>query len=370
MLTGNKGEWSEIYVLFKLLAEGKLYAADEHLRKLENLFFPIFKVVRSEAQSSVHEYISENSVPECTPGEKVRIYVDGKEVACVLRDKFRIESAVLLNELSDSRKKGAFPVERTETFMKNIACGQLKAKSKDKADIRVGLIDIHTGYRPVVGFSIKSQIGGLSTLLNAGRTTNFIYKLDSEKGNIVKDVNALYTVRGNRNHVDVRARLRVLKDSGIGISYFGTENRVFNDNLVLIDSRMDRILAETLLYYYRDGCILCSELVKRLEEENPMEYGNIKAYEYKFKKFLTAVALGMRPSVEWDGRDEASGGYIIVTHEGDVVAYHIYNRNYFEDYLLNNTKYETASTSRHGFGTIYENGDDKFIKLNLQVRFV
>ena len=31
MLTGNKGEWSEIYVLFKLLAEGKLYAADEHL---------------------------------------------------------------------------------------------------------------------------------------------------------------------------------------------------------------------------------------------------------------------------------------------------------------------------------------------------
>ena len=129
MLTGNKGEWSEIYVLFKLLAEGKLYAADEHLRKLENLFFPVFKVVRSEAQSSVHEYISENSVPECNPEEKVRICVDGKEVACVLRDKFRIESAVLLNELSDSRKKGSFPVERTETFMKDIACGQIKAKT-------------------------------------------------------------------------------------------------------------------------------------------------------------------------------------------------------------------------------------------------
>ena len=78
MLTGNKGEWSEIYVLFKLLAEGKLYAADEHLRKLENLFFPIFKVVRSEAQSSVHEYISENSVPECTPGKYVSMLTEKK----------------------------------------------------------------------------------------------------------------------------------------------------------------------------------------------------------------------------------------------------------------------------------------------------
>ena len=48
---------------------------------------------------------------------------------------------------------------------------------------------------------------------------------------------------------------------------------------------------------------------------------------------------------------------------------YIYNRNYFEEYLLKNTKYETASTSRHDFGEVYsENGED-FIKLNLQVRF-
>lgn len=61
--------------------------------------------------------------------------------------------------------------------------------------------------------------------------------------------------------------------------------------------------------------------------------------------------------------------YIVVTREGKVLAYHIYNRNYFEEYLLKNTKYETASTSRHGFGEVYsENGED-YIKLNLQVWF-
>ena len=31
----NKGEWSEVYVFLKLLAEGKLYAADKDLKKIE-----------------------------------------------------------------------------------------------------------------------------------------------------------------------------------------------------------------------------------------------------------------------------------------------------------------------------------------------
>ena len=33
MLTGNKGEWSEIYVLLRLLADGKIYAADIHFHR-------------------------------------------------------------------------------------------------------------------------------------------------------------------------------------------------------------------------------------------------------------------------------------------------------------------------------------------------
>lgn len=146
-------------------------------------------------------------------------------------------------------------------------------------------------------------------------------------------------------------------------------NQVFEDNLVLIDSNMDRIIAETLLYFYKDGIGNCNEMVEKLEQENPMNYGNVNAYRYKFKKFLTAVTLGMKPATVWDCLDEAIGGYIVVTKEGNVLAYHIYNRNYFEEYLLSNTKYETASTSRHDFGEVYsENGED-FIKLNLQVKF-
>ena len=132
---------------------------------------------------------------------------------------------------------------------------------------------------------------------------------------------------------------------------------------------MDNVIAENILYFYRNNIGNCVDVVTKIELENPMNCGNVNAYRYKFKKFLTAVTLGMKPATIWDGIDEASGGYIIVTKQGDVLAYHIYNRNYFEEYLLKITKYEIASTSRHDFGEVYSEDGEDFIKLNLQIRF-
>ena len=71
----------------------------------------------------------------------------------------------------------------------------------------------------------------------------------------------------------------------------------------------------------------------------------------------------------WDGLDEANGGYIIVKADGEILAYHIYNRNFFEQYLLDNTILERASTSRHDYMSLYEENGEMFIKLNLQIRF-
>ena len=186
---------------------------------------------------------------------------------------------------------------------------------------------------------------------------------------MVKEANEIYKVAGGKNHTDVRGRINKIIEENGTLKYWKMNNQIFEDNLVLIDSNMDEIIAETLLYFYKDGISNCDEMVGKLERENPMNYGNVNAYKYKFKKFLTAVALGMKPATVWDGLDEATGGYIVVTKEGNVLAYHIYNRNYFEEYLLKNTKYETASTSRHEFGEIYSEKGEDFIKLNLQVRF-
>ena len=52
-ITGNKGEWSEIYALFRLLGEGKVHAGDADLNKLD-LYYPILNIIREESKK--YEY--------------------------------------------------------------------------------------------------------------------------------------------------------------------------------------------------------------------------------------------------------------------------------------------------------------------------
>lgn len=360
MITGNKGEWSEIYVLLRLLADGKIYAADSELNKLENIYFPIIKIIREDIKEEKKEYFI---------GETVSIYVNGEKIKEISAVEFENQAENLLINLKNKNLKGSFLVRNTEQFMNEMLCYKLSAPSIDKSDITLQIIDINTGYSPIVGFSIKSELGSLPTLLNAGKTTNFIYKINDNSTDILREVNGIYKLSSTKKQIDIRGRINRIIDTHGELTYCKLNNQIFENNLILIDSNLDNILAETLLYFYRDGISNCDEMVEKLEHENPMNYGNINAYRYKFKKFLTAVALGMKPATVWDGVDEATGGYIIVTKEGNVLAYHIYNRNYFEEYLIKNTKYETASTSRHDFGTIYSENGENFIKLNLQIRF-
>ena len=84
---------------------------------------------------------------------------------------------------------------------------------------------------------------------------------------------------------------------------------------------------------------------------------------------LVDTALGMTPASLWNGQYEANGGYLVVKDNGDIVCYHIYNKNEFEEYLFHNTKMESASRSRHDYGYIYSQDGRQLIKLNLQIRF-
>jgi HpaII restriction endonuclease len=151
-----------------------------------------------------------------------------------------------------------------------------------------------------------------------------------------------------------------------------TESSVFGNNLILIDSALPKIIAESLHLFFTSTFSSVLELTSKISIANPLEYNletNHPFYSYKIKRFLTDIALGMMPSKVWTGELDATGGYLVVKENGEVLCYHIYNRNEFEDYLFTNTKLETASSTRHEFGKIYvENGQLHF-KLNLQIRF-
>ena len=138
MLKGNIGEWSEIYVLLKLLGEGKLFAADENLNRIENQFFPITKILREEEKGKIKEYFPNKEL-------SVEIYVDGIKQKEFPMSVFNMESELLFEKIKSHKKtKGTFTVEKTEEFMTEIECFKIKASSTDKSDIKIEIVDIHT----------------------------------------------------------------------------------------------------------------------------------------------------------------------------------------------------------------------------------
>lgn len=354
MITGNKGEWSELYVLLRLLATGKLYAADEKKEKIENVFFPVMRVFRQENNNRKLDFVIIND-------SKVEVHVNHSYKKEIDRHQLDNFADYLLKQITDGKNR-AFTIPYSDLIMKKVECERIKAASDCKADIHMQLHDIYTGYNPVCGFSIKSELGNAPTLLNAGKTTNFVYEVSGLTFESMRRINSIDT---SKKIID---RINAIKECG-HIEFIKVKNNVFSMNLMLIDSRMEEILGHALLLYYTSGEADCMKIVEKLELKNPLNFPREGFYRHKFKKLLCSIALGMTPATEWNGYDEATGGYIIVKESGDVLAYHLYNRDSFEEYLLRNTRFEKASTSRHDFASIYQEQGHSYINLNLQIRF-
>jgi hypothetical protein len=269
---------------------------------------------------------------------------------------------------TEKESTGAFSIPETETFMKEINCGSLKAKSTSKTDIKVVIHDRKINRTAELGFSIKSHLGGDATLLNAGKTTNFIYEITNFTGSPadVKKINSL------DSRSKIKDRIEEIKRLGGSFKFESLEQDIFKNNLILIDSLLPNILSEIVQQFYTSSSSTLEALTSDIISSNPINYDtqfSHSFYEYKIKRFLTDVALGMMPSKVWGGLYDATGGYLIVKENGEILCYHIYNRNQFEDYLFQNTKLETASSTRHDFGQIFEKDGKMFFKLNLQIRF-
>jgi hypothetical protein len=358
MLTGNKGEWSEIYVFLKLLAEGKLNAADADLNAIPSVYYPIIKILRQETGKK-REYLIDTAI-------KV---IDGNtnlEIFNLPISEFVIKSQKLFKELK-SATGSSFSFPDIERFLNEIEVTTLVASRSDKSDIHIVVHDLNTGMQPKLGFSIKSMVGKNSTLFNPGNTTNFIYELIGDAEIDMESINNIETSPKIAN------RIKQIKEQNFDIQFVDIQSKSLKLNLQLIDSDLPKILAELLfIKYSNSGTASVFGTLQRLNISNPLNYDlslGHPFYEYKIKNFLTDAALGMTPASVWKGTYDATGGIIIVKENGDLVCYHIYNRNEFQEYLLKNTRIEQASTSRYGFGEIYEENGKKFIKLNLQIRF-
>lgn len=350
----NKGDWSEFYVLLYLLGNRKLYAADEQLNGIGEFCFPINKIMRNDTPKKNIDFVL-NRV------DRVEIYVNSKLTREMTSNEFISEAGKLYNDIICGR--GSFDIPHAERFLNEIYLERLAAPSTDITDIKMELHDTNTGIEQVMGFSIKSYIGGAPTLLNASKATNFVYEVLGIDDCQMNEINTI------NSRAKIVERINAIADFGGKMEYRKTANDVFSGNLMMIDSRMEEILAELLCYSYTNNEHDCKKIIEYLEKKNPLSYPREGLYVHKFKQFLCAKALGMEPGTEWSGEDEANGGYIVAKSNSEVLAYHLYNRDKFKQYLFENTKTERSSTSRHEYASIYKENGKMFINLNLQIRF-
>lgn len=360
MLKGNKGEWSETYTFFRLLGDGILHGADENLNPIPDVFYSIIKIIRSQKdgiqynrKTSIEVIDSQNNLLLKKPIEEMNQVAD--EIL-----KYTVNS-----------KETTFAIPSITNVLDQMNIKQLKAANTDKRDITIKIHDAILGSEPTLGFSIKSQLGRPATLLNASQSTNIIYKLKNPLTEVkLQELNAISLLTD---------QLNILEQSGNSLEYDNFENSTFKRNLQMIDYSLPNIFADLLkLYFFKKDNFGTSintdmkSLISGISNNDPLNIEDdcYLFYSYKIKEFLTNIALGMTPSTKWNGSYDATGGYIIIKEDGEIVCYHIYNRNEFRNYLFNNSKLDTPSRSKHKFGTFYNNDGNSYIKLNAQIRSI
>ncbi len=353
----NKGEWSELLLFVKLLAEQQLFLADSDLNAKAD-FFDIHKVTTKNL--NLDFFIVDKSNIEI---------VDRKTGDKRLVNISNIITNQILKDLTDDIKKSEKTFELTGFTAIQNALGFNIVKgghSLQKSDI---LLDIANQAitKTNEGFGIKSYLGAKPTLLNASGNTNFVFQIENLDSSKISDINSINT------DTKLRDRIEAIVSYGGTFKYIGAEKDTMTYNLKMVDSLMPEIIAYVLLAYFRNRINSISRIVDFIDEQGilnqQINYGDKTALKNKIQKLLVDVLLGFFAGTKWDGVYEANGS-IVLKNSGNCVAFHIIDLETLKNYLYENIKLDTPSTTRHRYGSLYlEKGNKLYFKLNLQLRF-
>lgn len=375
-MAANRGEWAELYVVFKLLGEGKIYAADENLMKNPNSYLDIVKIIREEVKDRLIEYKT---------GVVVEICMDGETVLSVPATEFLHNAEVLLNTIKSSTGRSFDVEDETTEFKDKVLIKSFKSPSigyyenfGGKNDIIMEVYDHATALSNVAGFSIKSKYKNPATLFNTAKSSAFVYELTGMDDEQMDEVNSLVTATGGR---DKNARIDYFVSHNIGFDFShvkvtpNQDHSVFADNLENVRGDMVEILNEMLLiqYYRKKNNSKLTDVAAALIETNPLNKRNPEIYYIKaIKDFLYASFSGMTASEQWNGMAVVNGGYIVAKDNGEVLVYHTRDGESFRTFLYHNTKFDRPSSSekKYNYAFVYKENDKYYFDLNFQIRFI
>lgn len=376
-MAANRGEWAELYVLFKLLSEGKIYSADENLNRNANSYLEIIKIIREEVRNVISEYRT---------GTSVEVYISGSHVVSIPSTEFLTNAELLLNTINIAAGRSFDVTPETEAFMNRAHISQVKARSVNsygdlggKNDIVMEIRDHSTALISIAGFSIKAKGKSPATLFNTAPASAFVYKLTNIDDTDMDNINNLFTAAGGK---DKNARIRYILNHNIGMEFAGNkipegrDHSVFADNLDMIRGDMQEIMNHVILthYTYDGNSSKLSDICRILVNQNPMNKRNAEAFYTKaVKDFLYASFAGMTAGSSWDGREVVNGGYIVAKENGDVLVFHTRDGESFKTFLFNSTKIDRPDASErkgYPYADVYKVGNEYYFDLNFQIRFI
>ncbi|WP_394949306.1 HpaII family restriction endonuclease [Streptococcus alactolyticus] len=303
-------------------------STDENLEKVEKSFYVILSAIKQEGAIN-----KEYKRIEFT--NKVLLLVNNLECIEIPYEEFEFFSQIVLESIKSG--KGTFEIPEIEPLLQKIKITKIKASNDSKKDIIFKTHDDFTGAEPIIGFSIKSYIGNKPTLLNASGATKVQYKLSRPLSTY--EVEFLHNIN---TRIKIKDRVEYIKDKGVLLDFDSMINETFNRNLQMVDYRMPEILGNLFLEsYFVEGKSISDVVDKYCDEFSEDK----EIIIHKVKDLLVAVALGMEPNTKWTGLEDANGGYIVVKDDGEVLCYHIYDRNKLRNYLFRNTKFDSPSSS-------------------------
>ena len=381
-LTGNIGEWSEIYIFLKILTDGKIFAADAEMQKIKDVFLNVIKIIREENKDFRFDYFS---------GSTIKIYLNDSPYGPDYENSEYLNiKKIVWDRIKNSPHGNTITIPEADDFFKRIHVTKLKAPATSNSsfggteDITMQVQDYRNGVTSVIGFSCKSEAGGKATLFNASNdNTNFVYRISGPINDEIMDhFNSIFKTRMSNGFmkeiVPIQERIKFLKECDCGLEFVGTKKENAERNIVQSGGiEMPGILAEMLRYYYfiHEGAALHSSVGEALEhitKVNPAGYrfGDIESlYRKKVGTLLYDFFTGMRLGTPWDGKSSVNGGYIVAKNDGDVVAFHSCMADEFKSFLIEKLGLEAPSAQRHNYMCIYKEDQEYYLNLNLQIRF-
>ena len=361
--TKNIGELSEPYAIVYILGQTDIPVVDGSLSAIPGAHLRFVEVRRLDKNDKYVSYSIDN-----TSGKGPSVVYQGpsvNSVGPVNCEDFKQAARELLQLLRDSKNASKIAINNPEVVkaLSLLATSRVSAKASDKSDFIATVVS--NGMLQTSGFSIKSQLGGQSTLVNSSRDSSYFeYEILRAGGMPLSDANRTEILDTIRNSAKQGfGFVQELLKNGYELRFTATAPNL-NYTLRLVDSFGPEIVAQLLLeeVFRRNRgekrvptiAELVDNMAERIwntQDESLLFLGSNKeelevSIGYKMRSVLLAFMSGATPGARWDGRSRATGGIIVVKKTGEVVCVQLSTQNAVGDYLMNSCRLEAPVCGR------------------------